>query len=113
MSAFYLKGVAPKSVTLNQIFNGMYPFMVFQIIALVVLWFLPQLATALPEAIYGTTATRALGWPSTLTLSQSDRGWVDPLAVGADEIDEPLVGFGFGHAFFDDFFADVEIDVAG
>ena len=54
MSAFYLKGVAPKSVTLNQIFNGMYPFMVFQVIALLVLWFFPQLATALPEIMYGT-----------------------------------------------------------
>ncbi|MDQ3811450.1 MAG: TRAP transporter large permease subunit, partial [Chloroflexota bacterium] len=54
MSAFYLKGVAPKTVTLNQIFNGMYPFMGFQLVALLVLWFFPQLATALPEAIYGT-----------------------------------------------------------
>jgi TRAP-type mannitol/chloroaromatic compound transport system permease large subunit len=54
MSAFYLKGVAPKSVTLNQIFSGMYPFMVFQILAMLVLWFFPQLATFLPEAIYGT-----------------------------------------------------------
>jgi tripartite ATP-independent transporter DctM subunit len=53
MSAFYLKGVAPKSVTLNQIFSGMYPFMLFQCIALLVLWFFPQLATVLPEAIYG------------------------------------------------------------
>jgi TRAP-type mannitol/chloroaromatic compound transport system permease large subunit len=53
MSAFYLKGVAPKSVTLNQIFNGMYPFMVFQILAMLLLWIFPQLATALPEAIYG------------------------------------------------------------
>jgi len=53
MSAFYLKGVAPKGVSLNQIFNGMYPFMVFQLIALVVLWFFPQLATGLPAAIYG------------------------------------------------------------
>jgi TRAP-type mannitol/chloroaromatic compound transport system permease large subunit len=53
MSAFYLKGVAPRSVTLNQIFSGMYPFMAFQVVALLVLWFFPQMATALPEAIYG------------------------------------------------------------
>jgi TRAP-type mannitol/chloroaromatic compound transport system permease large subunit len=53
MSAFYLKGVAPPSVTLNQIFNGMYPFMIFQIIAIAVVWFFPQIATALPDLIYG------------------------------------------------------------
>jgi tripartite ATP-independent transporter DctM subunit len=53
MSAFYLKGVAPKGVTLNQIFNGMYPFMVFQLVAMLILWFVPQMATALPDAIYG------------------------------------------------------------
>jgi tripartite ATP-independent transporter DctM subunit len=53
MSAFYLKGVAPKSVTLNQIFNGMYPFMVFQLVAIAVVWFFPQIATGLPDMIYG------------------------------------------------------------
>jgi len=31
MSAFYLKGVAPKHVTLNQIFNGMTPYMLIVI----------------------------------------------------------------------------------
>jgi tripartite ATP-independent transporter DctM subunit len=54
MSAFYLKGVAPRSVQLNQIFRGMYPFMLFQILAMVVLWFWPQLATWLPAYIYGS-----------------------------------------------------------
>ena len=58
MSAFYLKGVAPRSVTLNQIFNGMYPFMVIQILALLVLWFWPGLAMWLPEVIYGAGGGR-------------------------------------------------------
>lgn len=53
MSAFYLKGVAPKHVTLNQIFKGMYPYMVLQVVAMLVLWFFPQLATGLPDLIYG------------------------------------------------------------
>ena len=32
MSAFYLKGVAPRSVTINQIFRGMYPFLAIQVV---------------------------------------------------------------------------------
>jgi TRAP-type mannitol/chloroaromatic compound transport system permease large subunit len=58
MSAFYLLGVAPKSVTLNQIYRGMYPFMVIQVIAMAVLWFFPQLASWLPDLIYGATIRR-------------------------------------------------------
>jgi tripartite ATP-independent transporter DctM subunit len=55
MSAFYLKGVAPRHVTLNQIFRGMYPFMAIQVIAMAVLWFFPSLASWLPNAIYGAS----------------------------------------------------------
>ncbi len=53
MSAFYLKGVAPISVTLNQIFRGMYPFMAIQVVAMLVLYYVPELALWLPRAIYG------------------------------------------------------------
>jgi TRAP-type mannitol/chloroaromatic compound transport system permease large subunit len=53
MSAFYLKGVAPREISLNQIFRGMMPFLVIQIIAMAVLYYWPQLALWLPEAIYG------------------------------------------------------------
>ncbi len=55
MSAFYLKGVAPPSVRLNQIFRGMYPFMAIQVLAMIVLYFWPDLALLLPEMIYGAT----------------------------------------------------------
>lgn len=57
MSAFYLKGVAPSHVTLNQIFRGMYPFLAIQVVAMAVLWFWPELATHLPNAIYGKSIT--------------------------------------------------------
>jgi tripartite ATP-independent transporter DctM subunit len=53
MSAFYLKGVAPKHVTLGQIYRGMFPFMIIQIVAMGVLWIFPELANALPRMIYG------------------------------------------------------------
>jgi TRAP-type mannitol/chloroaromatic compound transport system permease large subunit len=58
MSAFYLKGVAPPHVTLSQIFAGMYPYMAIQCLSMVVLWFFPQLATWLPDAIYGPSIRR-------------------------------------------------------
>ena len=41
MSAFYLKGVAPKHVTLNQIFAGMLPFMGIQVVAIILLYKFP------------------------------------------------------------------------
>ncbi len=38
MAAFYLKGVSPPHVTLNQIFLGMMPYMVIQIFAIILLY---------------------------------------------------------------------------
>ncbi|MEB2401917.1 MAG: TRAP transporter large permease subunit [Alcaligenaceae bacterium] len=52
MSAFYLKGVAPPHVTLNQIFAGMLPFMGIQIIAIVLLYLFPAIGMWLPQALY-------------------------------------------------------------
>jgi TRAP-type mannitol/chloroaromatic compound transport system permease large subunit len=52
MSAFYLKGVAPKHVTLNQIFAGMLPFMGIQIVAIVLLYWFPGIGLWLPEVLY-------------------------------------------------------------
>ncbi|WP_293778727.1 TRAP transporter large permease subunit [uncultured Oxalicibacterium sp.] len=52
MSAFYLKGVAPPHVTLNQIFLGMLPFMGIQIIALIILYLFPGIGLWLPSVLY-------------------------------------------------------------
>lgn len=52
MSAFYLKGVAPKHVTLNQIFAGMLPFMGIQVLAIVLLYLFPAIGLWLPEVLY-------------------------------------------------------------
>ena len=54
MSAYYLKNVAPRHVTINQIFKGMYPYMALQVTSMVVLYTFPQLATWLPSLIYDT-----------------------------------------------------------
>ncbi len=53
MSAFYLKGVAPKHVTLNQIFAGMMPFMGIQVLAIVLLYNFPAIGLWLPQVLYG------------------------------------------------------------
>jgi tripartite ATP-independent transporter DctM subunit len=49
---FYLRGVAPKAITTRHIYVGIIPFVVIQLLALVVLWFVPALATWLPHALY-------------------------------------------------------------
>jgi TRAP-type mannitol/chloroaromatic compound transport system permease large subunit len=52
MAAFYLKGVSPPHVTLNQIFAGMMPFMGIQLIALVLLYMFPGIGLWLPHTLY-------------------------------------------------------------
>lgn len=52
MAAFYLKGVSPPHVTLNQIFAGMIPFMLIQILAMFLLYMFPGIGLWLPSVIY-------------------------------------------------------------
>ncbi len=52
MAAFYLKGVSPPHVTLNQIFLGMMPFMGIQVIALGLLYVFPEIGMWLPKLLY-------------------------------------------------------------
>lgn len=53
MSAFYLKGVSPPHVTLNQIFNGMMPYMIIVIICMIIMYFWPGMTLWLPNYLYG------------------------------------------------------------
>jgi TRAP-type mannitol/chloroaromatic compound transport system permease large subunit len=52
MAAFYLKGVSPPHVTLNQIFGGMLPFMGIQVLAIFLLYMWPQIGLWLPSVLY-------------------------------------------------------------
>ena len=52
MAAFYLKGVSPPHVTLNQIFGGMLPFMGIQVVAIVLLYQFPAIGMWLPQLLY-------------------------------------------------------------
>jgi tripartite ATP-independent transporter DctM subunit len=51
---FFLRGVAPPEITTRHIYVGIVPFVLIQLVALLVLWFVPALATALPQRLYGS-----------------------------------------------------------
>ncbi len=50
---FYLRGVAPDSVRTGDIYRGVIPFVAIQLLALGLLAVFPELATRLPEIVYG------------------------------------------------------------
>jgi tripartite ATP-independent transporter DctM subunit len=54
MACYYLKGIAPPRVTLVQIFNGCYPFLALIIVAMVLVYWFPQLVYWLPDQLYGS-----------------------------------------------------------
>src|SRR3546814_14175725 len=49
---FYLRGVAPPSVTTMHIYRGIVPFVIIQIIGLVLVAIFPATATWLPKALF-------------------------------------------------------------
>ncbi len=52
-SLFYLRGVAPEAVRTADIYRGVMPYVAIQLLALALLGVWPELATWLPEQIYG------------------------------------------------------------
>jgi TRAP-type mannitol/chloroaromatic compound transport system permease large subunit len=52
-SLFFLRGVAPPSVTTGDIYRGIVPYVAIQIACLGLVWLYPPLATWLPKVIYG------------------------------------------------------------
>jgi tripartite ATP-independent transporter DctM subunit len=50
---FYLRGVAPASIKTTDIYRGVIPFIVMQLLMMVLLIFVPELATWLPQQIFG------------------------------------------------------------
>jgi tripartite ATP-independent transporter DctM subunit len=53
MAPFYLKGIAPPHVTINQIFSGVMPFLWIVLVAMVVVYVFPGIALWLPKYLYG------------------------------------------------------------
>ena len=52
MACYYLKGVAPKHVTLNSIFAGALPFVFMVFLTMALVYVFPQIAMWLPDNIY-------------------------------------------------------------
>ncbi len=55
-SLFYLRGVAPRTITTPQIYRGALPFILLQLVALGILWLLPETATWLPNELFRSDA---------------------------------------------------------
>jgi tripartite ATP-independent transporter DctM subunit len=53
MAPFYLKGVAPKHVSINDIFAGVMPFIFIVILSMITLYTFPAIGMWLPEYLYG------------------------------------------------------------
>jgi len=51
---FYLRGVAPPSITTMDIYRGIIPFVLIQVLCLVLLAIFPSLATWLPSVLFGS-----------------------------------------------------------
>ena len=52
-AAFYLKGVAPPEISLQDIFAGLWPFIILQLIGLTLVLAKPDIALWLPRLVYG------------------------------------------------------------
>ena len=50
---FYLRGVAPNEVKTSQIYQGVMPFIIIQLIGLSLFWIFPDIVTWLPKLIFG------------------------------------------------------------
>lgn len=50
---FYMKGVAPKGITIKNIYRGIIPFVILQLIAVIIIFNNPKIVTWLPTIAYG------------------------------------------------------------
>jgi len=48
---FYLRGVAPPSITTAHIYRGVLPFVLIQVLGLALLWFFPSVVTIVPDLL--------------------------------------------------------------
>jgi tripartite ATP-independent transporter DctM subunit len=61
MAAFYLKGVAPKHVRLEDIFRGCMPFIYIVVFCMIMVYVFPGIVTWLPEQLYGNSGAAGPG----------------------------------------------------
>lgn len=78
MSAYYLKGIAPKEVELWTIFKGCFPFLGMVFLTLVLIYVQPKLVHWLPDLMYNTTPTAAQNAP----VAGEEGSVMDPAFLG-------------------------------
>jgi tripartite ATP-independent transporter DctM subunit len=61
---FFMRSVAPKSISTGDIYWGAVPFILVQMIVLALVWFQPVIVTAIPAAWNGATSTAPAPAPS-------------------------------------------------
>jgi len=66
MAPFYLKGVAPSWVNINDIFRGVLPYMLVVIVSMVLLYAFPQIGLALPNYLYPGSPSKVVGFAAGL-----------------------------------------------
>ena len=58
---FYMRAVAPASITTGAIYKGIIPFVILQVAAIGILWMVPDLATWLPKQVFPDAVPAATG----------------------------------------------------
>lgn len=51
-SLFYLRGAAPPEITTGQIYAGVAPFIVLQVVGIAIIWFIPSISSWLPSLLF-------------------------------------------------------------
>jgi tripartite ATP-independent transporter DctM subunit len=87
---FYLRGVAQKLVRTAEIYRGVIPFVVLQVIGITLLWLAPGMATWLPDRLFAQEAPAAAdGAPPGASVAPAGSPVADDFS---DLLEEPTPG---------------------
>ncbi len=70
-SLFYLRGVAPPSITTQMIYRGIIPFVIIQLVVLGLTWAYPKIATGLPNYLFRNAPAETRGAPPPPAFDES------------------------------------------
>ena len=88
MATFYLKGVAPPHVTINQIFAGVMPFIYIVIVCMAAVYVFPQLTFWLPDYLYGNVSETVLPTGQAVPTLAPETNVDQPVAPVEEETEE-------------------------